>query len=82
MLVLTRKLGEAVRIGDNVEVYVIGVSRGRVKLGFRAPHDVPVQRAEITDRMAVPVGMTEHPVMPLVHDREPVIGAPLSLFRK
>ena len=52
MLVLTRKLGETVRIGEDVEVYVIGVNRGRVKLGFRAPRDIAVQRGEVADHRA------------------------------
>src|SRR5436190_6148316 len=47
MLVLTRKPGEAVTIGHDVEVYVVGVKSGRVKLGFRAPRDVAIQRAEV-----------------------------------
>ena len=50
MLVLTRKLGEVVKIGNDVEVYVVGVSSGRVKLGFRAPRDVVIQRAELAAR--------------------------------
>lgn len=47
MLVLTRKLGERVRIGDDVEVFVVGVSKGRVKLGFRAPREVVISRSEV-----------------------------------
>ena len=54
MLVLTRKLGETVCIGPDVEVYVVGVSRGRVKLGFRAPQTVAIQRAEVAEHAANP----------------------------
>lgn len=60
MLVLTRKLGEAVCIGRDVEVFVVGVSRGKVKLGFRAPRDVSVQRAEIASP-AVPAAQSTTP---------------------
>jgi carbon storage regulator len=50
MLVLTRKLGEAVKIGNDVEVFVVDVSSGRVKLGFRAPRGIAIQRSEIATR--------------------------------
>lgn len=60
MLVLTRKLGEAIRIGENIELYVVGVSRGKVKLGFKAPQNVIVQRSEIRDRIPSPTAMPVH----------------------
>jgi carbon storage regulator CsrA len=47
MLVLSRKSGECVQIGDLIEVKVLEVSGGRVKLGFSAPPNVAIQRAEI-----------------------------------
>lgn len=50
MLVLSRRRGEAVVIGDVVQVRVIVLAvdgRGRVKLGFQAPHEVPIYRAEL-----------------------------------
>jgi carbon storage regulator len=55
MLVLTRKLGESIRIGENIELYVVGVSRGKVKLGVKAPQNVVVQRSEIRDRISSPI---------------------------
>lgn len=48
MLVLARKTGEAVLAG-NVEVYVIEIKHGAVRLGFRAAADVPVLRGELCD---------------------------------
>jgi carbon storage regulator len=48
MLVLSRKVGEAIRIGNNVELFVVSVARGRVKLGFRAPLSTPIRRAEVS----------------------------------
>jgi len=59
MLVLTRKLGESIRIGDNVELYVVGVSRGRVRLGFKAPQNVIVQRSEVPIRLLQPAPVGE-----------------------
>ena len=47
MLVLARKLGEAIRIGQNIEVKVLSIHRGRVRLGFSGPPDVPIHREEI-----------------------------------
>jgi carbon storage regulator CsrA len=47
MLVLSRKNGECIQIGDSIEVKVIEVSGGRVKLGFSAPRNVSIQRNEI-----------------------------------
>jgi len=47
MLVLARKLGECVRIGESIEVKVLEIAGGRIKLGFSAPSDVDVQREEI-----------------------------------
>ena len=47
MLVLTRKANEKVRIGRDIQVTVVAVQHGRVKLGFQAPGDVPVHREEV-----------------------------------
>ena len=46
MLVLSRKVGDKVNIGDNVVVYVIEISGGRVRLGFEAPHEVTIVRPD------------------------------------
>jgi carbon storage regulator len=47
MLVLTRKVGERIRIGDDVTVQVLEVRGGQVRLGFAAPADVRIFREEI-----------------------------------
>ena len=47
MLVLSRKRGEGVVIGDNVEVIVLEVHGDRVKLGLSGPADVPIHREEV-----------------------------------
>ena len=51
MLVLTRKLGENIRIGDNVKITVLEVRGTQVKLGIEAPPDVIVHREEIYTRI-------------------------------
>lgn len=49
MLVLTRKPGESICIGSDVELVVLDVVRGRVKLGFAGPKNVPIRRGELED---------------------------------
>ncbi len=51
MLVLSRKLGESLVIGNGIRVVVLGTVGGRVKLGIVAPADVPVHRDEIQQRI-------------------------------
>lgn len=49
MLVLSRKVGEAVVINGDIIVTVVRMEGGKVKLGFIAPPDVPVHRQEVQD---------------------------------
>ena len=51
MLILTRKVGESIMIGDSVEVKVLGIRAGQIKLGIEAPKDVKVHREEIYERI-------------------------------
>lgn len=51
MLVLTRRLGEAITIGDQIKVVIVEVKGGKVKLGIEAPLGVPVHREEILSRI-------------------------------
>ena len=56
MLVLSRHVGESIRIGDNVVVRVMGLKRGSIRLGIEGPRDVPVLRKEVHDRLKHPAG--------------------------
>jgi carbon storage regulator len=47
MLVLSRKLGEKIVIGDNIVVTVVKIDRNQIRLGILAPAEVPVYREEI-----------------------------------
>ncbi len=47
MLVLTRKIGESIMIGDEIEISVTEVSGKKIRLGIKAPAFVPVNRKEI-----------------------------------
>ena len=51
MLILTRKVGESIRIGDSVEVKILGLRAGQVKIGIEAPKDLKVHREEIYERI-------------------------------
>lgn len=51
MLVLSRKLGESLVIGDNITVRVIQVRGDTVRLGIDAPREVPVHRGEVYERI-------------------------------
>lgn len=47
MLVLTRQPEESIMIGDDIEVFIVGVAGDRVRIGITAPRDIPVHRKEI-----------------------------------
>ncbi len=53
MLVLSRKLGEKIVIGENIRITVVKIDRNQIRIGIEAPGDVPVFREEIApQRMA------------------------------
>ena len=47
MLVLSRKLGEKIYIGENICITVVDIDRGKIRLGIEAPRDVPIFRQEL-----------------------------------
>ncbi|WP_308010427.1 carbon storage regulator CsrA [Blastococcus sp. LR1] len=52
MLTLTRSVGETIRIGDDIEVHVVEVRGGTVRLGFKAPREVAIHREEVYKQIA------------------------------
>ena len=52
MLVLTRKTGQSIVIGDGIEVTVLSVSGDKVRIGVSADKDVPIHRNEVHERIA------------------------------
>lgn len=51
MLVLSRKIGEVITVGNSVEVTVLSFDRGIVRLGINAPRDIAVHRKEVHDKI-------------------------------
>ena len=49
MLTLTRKVGESIRIGDDIEIIVKEIRRNQVRIGIVAPREVPIYREEVYD---------------------------------
>jgi carbon storage regulator len=76
MLVLTRKLNESIVIDGSIEVMVVQVGGNRVRLGFRAPADVSIQRKErlpvVDDRIDGHSGN---------HEMHAPVAVPLHRFR-
>jgi carbon storage regulator len=51
MLVLTRRIGEIIRIGPDIVVTILGVNGSQIRIGVDAPRDVAVHREEIFERI-------------------------------
>ena len=51
MLILTRRVGESLKIGDDVSVTVLGIKGSQVRIGVNAPKTIPVHREEVYDRI-------------------------------
>jgi len=55
MLVLTRRKGESIAIGDNIQIQVLSVKGGQVRIGVNAPREVSVNREERIIDLVVPL---------------------------
>lgn len=51
MLVLTRKAGESIRIGDDIEIVITAVEQNKVRVGVRSPRHIPVYREELYQKI-------------------------------
>ena len=59
MLILTRRVGESLMIGDDVTITVLGVKGNQVRIGVKAPKEVAVHREEILNRIEKAIGERE-----------------------
>lgn len=53
MLVLSRKNGESIKIGEDIEIQVLQSQGNRVRLGIKAPKSVSIQRTELCERLSL-----------------------------
>ncbi|MBF0428438.1 MAG: carbon storage regulator CsrA [Magnetococcales bacterium] len=51
MLILTRRIGESLNIGDEIKITLLGIKGNQVRIGIDAPRDVEVHREEIYDKI-------------------------------
>ena len=51
MLILTRKLGESIIIGENVQLSVVEINKNNIKIGINAPKDVTIYREEVFEKI-------------------------------
>lgn len=51
MLVLTRRLGEAITIGDDIKIIIVEVDNNQVKLGVEAPREIEIYREELYEKV-------------------------------
>jgi carbon storage regulator len=82
MLILSRRIDEAVHIGDDIEVTVLSINGGQVRLGIKAPRTVAVDREEIANRKQrehAPGPIAERPVQAIAP--EPAAGSGRSPVR-
>lgn len=54
MLTLTRKVGESIRVGDDIEIIIKEIRRNQIRIGIIAPKEVPIYREEVYDLMGKP----------------------------
>jgi carbon storage regulator CsrA len=84
VLVLSRKVGEITHIGDTIEVVVLEVNGGRVKLGFSCPREVVIRRGDspaAAGFAATSSKQTSHAVSAVNDEPGRAVAAPLRKFR-
>lgn len=80
MLTLTRREGERIAIGDEVEITVVDIGRGKVRIGIRAPRHLAILRSEVLDRIVEENQRAATQLAPEVpHEPDGVIDVPSGL---
>ena len=65
MLVLSRKIGQTIVIGDGIEITVVDLRGDQVRLGIHAPREIPVNRKEILERICAHRQSASAPAVPV-----------------
>ncbi len=60
MLILTRRVGESVMIGDQTKVVILGIKGSQIRLGINAPKDIMVHREEVFEKIKLETGENEN----------------------
>ncbi len=79
MLVLTRKLGQSVVIGNNIKVTVVGIGKQQVKLGVEASRNVIVHREEVYKRIKEENKLSSSSIMNLTSFTKPTTNTPKKI---
>ncbi len=79
MLVLTRKLGQSVVIGNNIKVTVVGIGKQQVKLGVEASRNVIVHREEVYKRIKEENRLASSSIMNLTSFPKPTANTPKKI---
>ncbi|OGZ68561.1 MAG: transcriptional regulator [Candidatus Staskawiczbacteria bacterium RIFCSPHIGHO2_02_FULL_42_22] len=73
MLVLSRKLGEKIIIGENITITIVDLDLKKVRIGIEAPRDVPVFRSELLPQESRPKKEDRPPESPLASGSDHVV---------
>lgn len=64
MLVLTRKVGERIHVGDSVVITVVRIQADKIRIGIEAPPEVPIHREEVARRLHADAARPHAPARP------------------